>query len=155
MRILIGGFWRHFLFHVYKRPPQSTSFHFPKKDLRVFLMEYLSWLETTVEWSSWGTVVEESRAKWQWKASGVVTAAVSQCHVLKGTSAIFFSIEESSTIRYKMNIWSLRDCIAKISGVFCAPIIVLSAGDMECRCPVTQLPSYVTQWKFYANEDRS
>jgi len=127
-----------------------NKFHFPKP-LRIFLMQYLDWLEATFEWSSWDRgyvrgntlhtylakgyyliAVEESRAKGQWIASRAV-AAVSLCHVLRGTSAIFFSIEDSSTIRYKMNIWRFRDCMARIIGVFCAPIIVLSARDTECR----------------------
>jgi len=33
--------------HVYKRPPQKISFS--KKHLRIFLMEYLGWLEATFE----------------------------------------------------------------------------------------------------------
>ena len=90
----------------------------------------------------------ESRAKWQWKASGVV-AAVSLCHVLKGTSAIFFSIEDSSTIRSKMNTWSFRDCMARIVVAFCEPIIVLSPQDTWCRYRVNQLHNYVTKWRFH------
>ena len=86
-----------------------NKFHFPKNIWEFFLMEYLGWKQPLNDHHEeedrqgrnrfhtylvkvyylllWG----ESGAYWQWRASGVV-AAVSLCHVLKGASAIFFSI---------------------------------------------------------------
>jgi len=142
--------------HVYKRPPQSTNFIF-QKTFENFSHEVFGLVGSnlwviimrkrirkggidTIHILSQETIYscEESRAYWQWKARGVV-AAVILCRVLKGTSAIFFSIEDSSTIRYKMNIWIFRDCMARMIGVFCEPIKVLSARDTWCRCRINQL----------------
>jgi len=43
-------FWGHFLLNGHVSKAASINkFHFPKKGMRIFLMEYLDWLEATFQ----------------------------------------------------------------------------------------------------------